>query len=407
MANFDINKYRSMFLEEAQDLFNTLEQLLLEAEGNGDLDDQAMQELFRDMHTLKGGAASVEYIDFTRFTHELETFLDRLRNHEFAYRPEMADFFLQSLDVMKELMLLETDNALSAEQYEEITADSLARLRAFTDEAEEPAAPAQEAFGFFTDPEPAKETLPSGDGFGFFDEPEPVAKEETKATFGFFDAEEKAPVKPSAPVAASSEQPKERAVKKSGVSNTIRVDLGKIENLMNNIGELVIATSMISQFVDSLTDMKLKNSFIEKMDLLERHIRELQESVMSTRMVPMEDIYAKFPKMIRDTAKKLNKNVEFSHFGDSVEIDKAMIEGLTDPLMHIIQLHRPRDRIPRGARRRREVRERDPADRCGTCQRADHHLHRRRRQGDRCGPRRGQGSGAGDIDRRAACRDGA
>ena len=106
---------------------------------------------------------------------------------------------------------------------------------------------------------------------------------------------------------------------------------------MNNIGELVIATSMISQFVESLTDMKLKNSFIEKMDLLERHIRELQESVMSTRMVPMEDIYAKFPKMIRDTAKKLNKNVEFSHFGDSVEIDKAMIEGLTDPLMHIIR----------------------------------------------------------------------
>ena len=131
MANFDINKYRSMFLEEAQDLFNTLEQLLLEAEGNGDLDDQAMQELFRDMHTLKGGAASVEYVDFTRFTHELETFLDRLRNHEFAYRPEMADFFLQSLDVMKELMLLETDDALNTGLYDEITAAPLARLREF------------------------------------------------------------------------------------------------------------------------------------------------------------------------------------------------------------------------------------------------------------------------------------
>ncbi len=339
MANFDINKYRSMFLEEAQDLFSSLEQILLEAESSGSLDDQTMQELFRDMHTLKGGAASVEYVDFTRFTHELETFLDRLRNHEFAYRPEMADFFLQSLDVMKELMLLESDGAVTPQQYDDITAASLERLQEFVAHTE--TTPAQnEAFGFFTEPEPqAPSAEAEGGGFGFFDDPEP-AESGKKEAFGFFEQAEAPEVaKPTAASAPATptETGKERVAKKSSMSNTIRVDLGKIENLMNNIGELVIATSMISQFVDSLTDMKLKNSFIEKMDLLERHIRELQESVMSTRMVPMEDIYAKFPKMIRDTAKKLDKNVEFNHFGDSVEIDKAMIEGLTDPLMHIIR----------------------------------------------------------------------
>jgi two-component system chemotaxis sensor kinase CheA len=106
---------------------------------------------------------------------------------------------------------------------------------------------------------------------------------------------------------------------------------------MNNVGDLVITNAMLTQFSSTIEDTKTRNSVLERLELLERHIRDMQDSIMSIRMVPMDSIYSKFPKVVRDISKKLGKKVEFKHYGDNVEIDKAMIEGLTDPLMHIIR----------------------------------------------------------------------
>ena len=123
---------------------------------------------------------------------------------------------------------------------------------------------------------------------------------------------------------------------------------------MNNVGDLVITNAMLTQFSTTISDTKVRSSVLERLDLLERHIREMQDSIMSIRMVPMESIYSKFPKVVRDISKKLGKKIEFKHEGDSVEIDKAMIEGLTDPLMHIIRnsldhgLEMPEDRLAAG-----------------------------------------------------------
>jgi two-component system chemotaxis sensor kinase CheA len=155
-------------------------------------------------------------------------------------------------------------------------------------------------------------------------------------------AETPAPTKPApkatpkpAPSAAGAK--KEKAAKKSAATNNIRVNLDKIDNLMNNVGDLVITNAMLTQFATTISESKTRTSVLERLELLERHIREMQDSIMSIRMVPMESIYSKFPKVVRDISKKLGKKVEFRHEGDSVEIDKAMIEGLTDPLMHIIR----------------------------------------------------------------------
>ena len=106
---------------------------------------------------------------------------------------------------------------------------------------------------------------------------------------------------------------------------------------MNNIGDLVITNAMLTQFSTSIEETKTRAAVLERLELLERHIRDMQDSIMSIRMVPMESIYSKFPKVVRDISRKLSKKVEFKHYGDNVEIDKAMIEGLTDPLMHIIR----------------------------------------------------------------------
>ncbi len=106
---------------------------------------------------------------------------------------------------------------------------------------------------------------------------------------------------------------------------------------MNNVGDLVITNAMLTQFSTSIEETKTRAAVLERLELLERHIRDMQDSIMSIRMVPMESIYSKFPKVVRDISRKLSKKVEFKHYGDNVEIDKAMIEGLTDPLMHIIR----------------------------------------------------------------------
>jgi two-component system chemotaxis sensor kinase CheA len=134
------------------------------------------------------------------------------------------------------------------------------------------------------------------------------------------------------------EEDEDSASKKSGSNNnSIRVNLDKIDLLMNNVGDLVITNAMLTQFSSTIEETKTRNSVLERLELLERHIRDMQDSIMSIRMVPMDSIYSKFPKVVRDISKKLGKKVEFKHYGDNVEIDKAMIEGLTDPLMHIIR----------------------------------------------------------------------
>ena len=137
---------------------------------------------------------------------------------------------------------------------------------------------------------------------------------------------------------AESKRPaREAKEKKASANNNIRVNLDKIDLLMNNVGDLVITNAMLTQFSTSIEEAKTRNAVLERLELLERHIRDMQDSIMSIRMVPMESIYSKFPKVVRDISKKLGKKVEFKHYGDGVEIDKAMIEGLTDPLMHIIR----------------------------------------------------------------------
>mgnify|MGYP001087099503 FL=1 len=84
---------------------------------------------------------------------------------------------------------------------------------------------------------------------------------------------------------------------------------------MNNVGDLVITNAMLTQFSSTIEETKTRNSVLERLELLERHIRDMQDSIMSIRMVPMESIYSKFPKVVRDISKKLGKKVEFKHYG--------------------------------------------------------------------------------------------
>ena len=413
--SFDISKYREMFLEEAEELFESANNVLLEAENNGTLTDEEMGQLFRDVHTLKGSGASVELALFAEFTHDVENLMDKLRNHKIEFIPEMAETLIDGLDVMKEILDLEVADTLTREQFTKMTSSLLEEIRAYSSGGSvikkkvdtstpvkkeevktvvvEKKAEVVESdnFGFFDDDlndQRDRGSLPYGifaddadsdapKNYGFFDDEletissntkdEVIIKNEQKEDFGFFDEmpqitpesvmktndiEEKIAI----PVEETNQEEETLVVRKQrntpsnndnnddaskksapNNNNSIRVNLDKIDLLMNNVGDLVITNAMLTQFSSTIDETKTRNSVLERLELLERHIRDMQDSIMSIRMVPMESIYSKFPKVVRDISKKLGKKVEFKHYGDNVEIDKAMIEGLTDPLMHIIR----------------------------------------------------------------------
>lgn len=421
MAVFDINKYRQMFLEEAEDIFETIDTLLLEAEESGDMDNETVNSLFRSVHTLKGNSASVELAMFAALAHELEFFMDRLRNGELAFEESMAELLIEGIDTLKQILEMELSGELEESFFHTTKMSLLQKIESFSEEskeiadliileeekddfglllpvdddagfgpisgemtaeAEEMPESMEEYFGLFDDEVAAPTEVPAFEDvfgffddlddleemsmneakeemFGFFDEPEHPVKTATTVLaelqelddehFGFFTdivpmqreqaaaPKPKPEVKTSVAEASSGEGKEAKKFKADTTSNSIRVDLSKIDGLMNNIGELVIAHSMLSQYIYTMEDQKTKSDLSERLDLIDRHIRELQESVMSVRMVPMETVFSKFPKVIRDTAKKLDKKIDFRSFGESVEIDKAMIEGLTDPLMHIVR----------------------------------------------------------------------
>lgn len=353
-----MTKFREAFKVEASDLFESVEELLLSIEKENAVSKTQIQELFRFIHTLKGGASSVGYSFFSKFVHEFETFLDKMRGAEIDFDPSMSELFIEYYDMSKEIFTLEADAAIGKEKYIELSGDLIFRLRTIVEEnqkQEESPVKETENFGFFDEKYKNVKSLfkkkdteissKTGANFGFFDESftKPLSKQTkaVKCETKEIKPEKAKEVVPEKPVSIPSKEtlpPKEELIRgKELNSSTIRVDLNKIDTLMNNIGELVIGMSMLSQFTSGIGDNKVKNGLFERIELVERHIRELQESVMSTRMVPMENIYSKFPKQIRDVSKKLKKEIELKTFGDSVEIDKAMIEGLSDPLMHIIR----------------------------------------------------------------------
>lgn len=230
-----------------------------------------------------------------------------------------------------------------------------------------------DGFGFFGDgpdePEPAAKAqpaaaakAPSDDGFGFFAEepPEPasVAKVAPAPAAKVAPPAEKAapvppPVKPASvaeakpvaaakPAAAEAKPSAEAKVDPKAAAATahsdssIRVNVEKVDQLINLVGELVITQAMLAQTASELDPVQHEN-LLNGVALLERNTRDLQEAVMSIRMMPMSFVFSRFPRMVRDLASKLKKEVNFKTQGEGTELDKGLIEKITDPLTHLVR----------------------------------------------------------------------
>jgi two-component system chemotaxis sensor kinase CheA len=229
----------------------------------------------------------------------------------------------------------------------------------------------EEAYGFFSDIEPA--AAPADEGYGFFEPlPEAAAPAAAQANasdgdgYGFFTdlpaqpaasapvmATEMASGMATEPVAAPQRAARSEAVphkeaggepaverraapRASGGDSTIRVGVEKVDQLINLVGELVITQAMLAQSA-SEADPVLFERLLTGLGQLERNTRDLQETVMSIRMMPISVVFGRFPRVVRDTSQKLGKQVELKTIGEDTELDKGLIERISDPLTHLIR----------------------------------------------------------------------
>ncbi len=214
----------------------------------------------------------------------------------------------------------------------------------------------EQDYGFFDEPRPVKV---EDEGYGFFEEPEAIkAGVENAQGYGFFvEVENQAP--PLAPVlnARKDEIPGRRATDRvaaaSGGESSIRVSVGKVDNLVNLVGELVITQAMLAETVSNV-DAVLHERLVNGLAQLERNTRDLQESVMSVRMMPISLVFSRFQRVVRDGAVKLNKKVQLKIIGEGTELDKGLIEKISDPLTHLVRnsldhgIELPAERIAKG-----------------------------------------------------------
>ena len=194
-----------------------------------------------------------------------------------------------------------------------------------------------------------------------YDDPLPGAPLAPPPGFGFFDGAPGAPAPVAAGVAAGSGEPTASARVAAKAASpvvqpeaaTIRVAISKVDQLINLVGELVITQAMLAQNSRAL-DPALYQQLLTGLTDLDRNTRDLQESVMSIRMIPMSIVFSRFPRMLRDLAGKLGKKVDFVTQGEATELDKGLVEKITDPLTHLVRnscdhgIEMPADRVRAG-----------------------------------------------------------
>ncbi|MDX5630687.1 MULTISPECIES: chemotaxis protein CheA [unclassified Brenneria] len=390
-----MSAFYQTFFDEADELLADMEQHLLLLDPQ-DPDTEQMNAIFRAAHSIKGGAGTFGFTVLQETTHLLENLLDGARRGEMRLSTDIINLFLETKDIMQEqLDAYKTAQEPNAESFEyicqalrqlalESQAESAAPQTPTAPAAENnPAAPAsvgqgemrisltglkpQEIpqmleelgnLGTVKDPHQTDNslevTLATSDSeddisavLCFVLEPEQIHFHAVTATAGQQETAPaqdeakpavEAPAAPAAPAPAAAAKPQHvpSAAKHKTGDTSIRVAVEKVDQLINLVGELVITQSMLAQRSSEL-DPVAHGDLLNSMGQLERNARDLQESVMSIRMMPMEYVFSRFPRLVRDLAAKLDKQVELTLLGSSTELDKSLIERIIDPLTHLVR----------------------------------------------------------------------
>ncbi|MDY0981158.1 MULTISPECIES: chemotaxis protein CheA [Stenotrophomonas] len=390
--SMDLQRFHATFFEESREGLDAMEAGLLALE-SGQQDPEIINSVFRAAHSIKGGAGTFGFDAIAALTHVLETLLDELRAGKRALEAAAVDAMLSSVDVLRAL-LREAEHGQPADP--QAVAAVKARLEAVLS-GQAPSAAAPAAAKVDDTPEawqigfvPAPSLFMSGNdplriirelehlgslqvaarlerlpGFDQLDPLEAhlawdlglvgkVPRSKIEDTFAWvvddceLDIRPAAPpslatsapaAAPAAPVAAPAAPAAAAAAAPAATSEaetSIRVAVEKVDALINLVGELVITQAMLKQVSHALDPVHAEQLFAG-LDLLERNTRDLQEAVIGVRMLPVDAVFRRFPRLVRDLSSRLGKHVRLRTIGEGTELDKGLIEKIADPLVHLVR----------------------------------------------------------------------
>lgn len=376
----DITQFYQTFFEESLDGLGKMESMLLEAETrlekgkhpDGVLGKEELNTIFRVVHSIKGGSGTFGFGPITDFSHVLETLLDELRDGRYTLDKEIVNLMLKTVDALRTLLVKEKNQeAIDISMVQEIYAQlqNLQRKFGVTSEGIDKTEKTEKKESKLTHNvsikfKPHSSLFLSGnDPLRFMKALQELGRlhihvdTEHLPDWADFDPEHSY-LHWSMELETSSSEDEIRAVFEwisddcdlsisklnrrqsdavaSEINESIRVSVPKIDALVDLVGELVITQTIMSELTNNYSpnDLpKLQASVTE----LERHIRELQERVMSIRMMPIGFAFNMLPRTVRDYSKQLGKKISLKISGEQTELDKAVIERLSDPLLHIIR----------------------------------------------------------------------
>ena len=368
----DMKEIMEDFLIEAFELIEQIDHDLVELEANPE-DLELLNRIFRVAHTVKGSSSFLNFDVLTELTHHMEDVLNKARKGELKITPDIMDVVLESVDMMKGLLESIRDNGSDAAagidiknicvrltQISEGEAPSAAAEAPAAAPAPEPvkepepATPAEEAAPEVSDAELSK--LSDSEVEAEIERLLKVRKAEDqarRASKGIApkSPEEIAPAASAAPAPAAKPAPsRERdadkkvpAVSSGAVAQeqTIRVEVKRLDHLMNLIGELVLGKNRLLKIYDDVEERYEGEKFLEELNQVVSSLSlvttDIQLAVMKTRMLPIAKVFNKFPRMIRDLSRDLGKQIDLEISGEETELDKSIVEEIGDPLVHIIR----------------------------------------------------------------------
>ena len=387
----DTLQYAQLFLTESREHIAAVNQALLELErdATGPGAAAAVGEIFRSVHTIKGMGATMGYAIVAELAHELETVLDRVRRNDLGIDGEIMDTFFRAADVLEQAV----EAAVAGRDGEIVATDLVATLHALGSEDAmarsstwrvpvpapdrpgtlvrvrlNPDTPlrgvraflvvqALGALGEVVATEPPIDVIQS-EGFQTdfavrlvtTSAPDEIKK--TAARMGDVADVQigDAPMVPRAPrqsrpvqvvdldavatTASSAASARPAAVSREvSAVRQVRIDVRRLDSLMNLVGELVIARGRLTQLADTLGDLALE----ETVQQSSRLITELRDEITASRMVPVSQVFDRFPRLVRDAARAVGKQVEFVVEGKGIELDRSMLDEIGDSIVHLLR----------------------------------------------------------------------
>lgn len=368
----DMQEILEDFLVEAFELIEQIDHDLVELESNPE-DLELLNRIFRVAHTVKGSSSFLNFDVLTKLTHHMEDVLNKARHGELKITPDIMDVVLESVDMMKALLrsIRERGNDVDAGVNISDICDRLTAINEGKDISssklkEEVKEEAKESSAMDQEPEVDVNSLSEAEVEAEIERLLKVRKAEDQARREKQKQNEQpeaiAPKVETSAFKASKPQQKESNTpaqsSASAVEQTIRVEVKRLDNLMNLIGELVLGKNRLLKIYDDVEERYEGEKFLEELNQVVSQLSlvttDIQLAVMKTRMLPIAKVFNKFPRMVRDLSRELGKQIDLEISGEETELDKSIVEEIGDPLVHIIRnscdhgIEDPKDRLAAG-----------------------------------------------------------